>query len=143
MVVSLPGTFQRGNTAHLKHGVWSDRKVDPLALELAEGLAHERPELARYPATVWAWARAEARCALLEEWFADHRLVTEDGEVAPVTRFLVQFEKLAIQLRSKLGLDPRSEAELATSRAEATASVYDLDALRERGREAMALRDSG
>jgi hypothetical protein len=52
-----------------------------------------------------------------------------------VTRFLVQFERLALDLRAKLGLDPRSEAELRKTRAEVARGAYDLDALREKGRE--------
>jgi hypothetical protein len=49
-----------------------------------------------------------------------------------------------MQLRERLGLDPKSEAELARGQAEAARSVVDLDALRERGRAALkARRDVG
>ena len=132
--------FASANLAHLTHGVWSDRKVNPLARELATGLVEERSDLAEHGAAVWAWARAEARCILLDEWFTDHPLVDEEGNTAPALRFVTQFENTAASLRTRLGLDPRSEAELARSRAEAHHSVYDLDALRERGREALAAR---
>lgn len=141
MVVTVPANaFEEGNTAHLKHGVWSDRKIDPVALEFAEGLVEERPELLRFPASVWAWARAEARCLLLQEYFAEHRLVDEDGDVVPVTRFVHQFEKLAMQMREKLGLDPKSEADLITSRAEATRHSFDINALIDAGAEALESR---
>ena len=132
--------FPKGNLAHRKHGIWSRSTYDPIAGELAEGLIEERPDLAEYPETVWAWARAEGRCLLLAEWLVDHPLVDARGKPAPVSRFIVQFENQAVALRSKLGLDPRSEAELASSRAQATLQTFDIEGLRARGREVGALR---
>ena len=137
-----PNPFPKGNTTSLTHGVWSDRKVSQPAVELVGVLLEARPDLTAYPETVWAWARAEARCLLLEAWLVDHPLVDEKGSPAAVARYVAQFERLAADLRGKLGLDPKSEAELATTRAQATQSVYDLEALRERGQEAMSLRES-
>ena len=134
----LLGTRRVGPT-----GVWSDRRINPQAVELTHTLQGMRPELAAYPETVWAWARAEARCLLLEEWLVDHPLVDEDGGVAPVARYVTQFERLAAELRAKLGLDPKSEAELASSRAQATLHTFDIEELRARGREAMELRGDG
>ena len=122
-----PNPFPEGNTSSLTHGIWSERRVNKPAEQLAAGLLEARPDLVGYPQAVWAWARAEARCLMLEEWLRDHRLVDNTGRPAPVSRYLVQFERLAAEFRSKLGLDPKSEAELASSRAQAT-----LDALRRR-----------
>jgi len=99
-----------------------------------------RPDLVSYPETVWAWARAEARCLLLEEWLEENPLVGEDGELAPVGRYVGQFERLAADLRARLGLDPKSEAELASSRAQATLVSFDIEELRARGREVLELR---
>ncbi len=64
----------------------------------------------------------------------------EDGQLAPVARYVGQFERLAADLRARLGLDPKSEAELASSRAQATLVSVDIEELRARGREVLALR---
>ena len=135
--------FPAGNTISRTHGVWSDRRVNPHAVKLTHTLLGVRPDLAAYEETVWAWARAEARCLLLEEWLMDHPLVEEDGNVAPVARYVSQFERLAADLRAKLGLDPKSEAELASSRAQATLHTFDIEELRARGREVVAIRADG
>jgi len=132
--------FESANLANRKHGIWSRRTYEPISRELAEGLIEDRPDLANYPETVWSWARAEARCLLLAEWLADHPLVDSRGKPAPVSRFIVQFENQAMSLRAKLGLDPKSEAELASSRAQATLHTFDIEELRARGREVVALR---
>jgi len=125
-----------------RHGVWSKRRVDPLTAELAAGLLADRPDLERYPETVLAWARAEARCVLLADWVAEHGLVTADGETPAPLRYVAQFERLALNLRSRLGLDPRSEIELVRESAEAARSAVDLDALRERGRAVLDAREA-
>ena len=135
--------FASGNTTSRTHGVWSDRRVNPQAVELAKTLLEVRPDLAGYTETVWAWARAESRCMLLERWLEDHALVEEDGTVAPVARYVSQFERLAADLRAKLGLDPKSEADLASSRAQATLHTFDIEELRARGQEVMELRANG
>ena len=127
--------FEPGNTAAVRHGAWSSRKVDPLAAELVAGLLADRPDLAAYPETVMAWARAEARVVILAEHQAEHGLIDDKGEVRG-GRYVAQFERLAADLRARLGLDPRSEAELTRERADATRSAVDLDSIRERGRAA-------
>jgi hypothetical protein len=135
--------FPPGNTVSISHGIWSKRQVDPAACELAEGLLVNRPDLAGYPETVCSWAVAEARCLLLAEWLTDHLMVDEKGRPAPVLRFVVSFERLAADLRARLGLDPRSEADLVRSRAEAARGSFDLEALREEGRKVRELRGGG
>ena len=47
---------------------------------------------------------------------------------------------MAMQLRAQLGLDPASEAALATAQADAAWNVVDVDALRAKGREALKAR---
>jgi len=47
---------------------------------------------------------------------------------------------LAMQLRERLGLDPKSEAELANAQSDAARNVVDLDGLRARGRAALERR---
>jgi len=125
--------FAAENLAALRSGVWSRRKVDPIASEFVLGLLADRPDLGGYPEAVAAWARAEARCVLLAEHFADGLIA--DGQERPGLRYVAQFERLASTLRERLGLDPRSEAELARDRVDAVRDAVDLDALRERGRE--------
>jgi hypothetical protein len=128
--------FEKGNTVSTRHGVWSQRKVDPMAEELASGLIVDRPDLAGHPETVFAWARAEARCILLADHFGDG-LFDGEGNERPGLRLIAQFERLAADLRARLGLDPRSEAELARERGAATLTAVDLEAVRARGRAAM------
>jgi hypothetical protein len=47
------------------------------------------------------------------------------------------FERAAADARSRLGLDPTSEAKLRLTQAAAAAQVVDLDAIRARGRAAL------
>lgn len=128
--------FEPGNEVSVRHGVWSKRKVDPVAEELSSGLLVDRPDLAGHPETVFAWARAEARCLLLADHFADG-LFDGEGAERPGLRLIQQFERLASDLRTRLGLDPRSEAELARERGAATLTAVDLEAVRARGRASM------
>lgn len=128
--------FKAGNVAGMRHGAFSSRRVDPIAEELAAGLLEDRPDLEGYPEVVWAWARPEARCLLLAEHFADG-LFDQDGAVRPGLRYVARFERQADQLRQRLGLDPRSEAELFRDRISAPRGAVDLDRLREEGRRAL------
>lgn len=132
--------FEKGNTVSTRHGVWSNRKVDPIAGELAAGLLADRGDLIEHPETVWAWARAEARCLLLADHFSEG-LFDGEGNERPGLRLIGQFERLAADLRARLGLDPRSQAELARDRAEVARSVVDLEAVRARGRAALQPHD--
>lgn len=134
--------FRPGHTLSMRHGAFSNRKVDPVAAELVDGLLADRPDLAEHPEAVHAWGRAEARCMLVDEWLADHSLVDADGKPAGIAVLIPRFEKLAADLRARLGLDPRSQAELTRQRMDATRSAVDLDAVRERGREARAARET-
>jgi hypothetical protein len=111
-----------------------------VAQELASAILDDRGHLARYPETVWAWARAEARCLLLADWIAEHGMLDESGAMVAPLRYVAQFERLAIELRARLGLDPRSEAELARERVETERGIVDLDALRARGRSVLEAR---
>ena len=132
--------FTNGNLVRVTHGVWSDRRVNPVAREMVEALTTDRPDLADHAAAVWSWARAESRCLLLEVWFDEHELIDSDGKVPAAAQLVTRFEKLAMSLRTRLGLDPQSQAYLQSSRADAARTTYDLEALRERGREAMIER---
>ena len=138
--MGLMPAFTNGNLARLSHGAYSHRRVNPIARELAERLIVERPDLEEHPAAVWSWARAESRCLLLEAWLDEHEFIDEDGKMSAAAQLTTRFEKLALSLRTRLGLDPQSQAQLQNSRAEAAKITYDLEALRERGREAIRER---
>lgn len=132
--------LQPGHELSLRHGVWSARKIDPIALGLAAGVVADRPDLKPYPEAVMAWARAEARCMLADDYIVEHGLLDADGEPRGVLSHLVRFENLAARLRERLGLDPLSEPQLARERAEATVAVVDLDEMHRRGRAALDAR---
>jgi hypothetical protein len=139
--------FEAGNTAAVRAGAWSPRKVDPLAAELVEAVTELRPDLAeaRHAFSVWAWARAEAACLLYTAWFAEHPVITEEGDAPGVVAW-DRAERRADALRQRLGLDPTSEAALRRLQAEATGAAIDLETLRDEGRrarEARALRSGG
>ena len=134
-------TAKPGNTLALKHGAHSARVYQPVARELAEGIVAERSYLADYPSAVSAWAEAEARALLLREWIANQGMFGDDGEPrGTVLKWLNAFEGRARELRRDLGLDPRADAELAKTRAEAHHAAADLDAVRAAGREALRRR---
>jgi len=136
------GTFSNGNLAHLSHGAYSDRRVNPIARELAEGLVVDRPDLGDHPAAVWSWARIESKCVLLEEWLDEHDFIDGEGKPTAPAQLVTRYEKLAMALRARLGLDPLSQAQLQSSRAQATLSTYDIEELRARGREVIELREN-
>ena len=135
--------FTNGNLVRVTHGVYSDRRVNPIARELAEGLIVERPDLEDHPAAVWSWARIESKCLLLEAWLDEHGFIDGDGKPTAPAQLVTRYEKLALNLRARLGLDPLSQAQLQTTRGQATLVSYDIEELRARGREVMALREDG
>jgi hypothetical protein len=135
--------FAPGHELSTRHGARSPRKVEPLAVELAEALLGDRPDLAAYPEATMAWARAEARCCLLSEWIAARGLIDPDSDQPTLgLRWLATFERQAAEFRATLGLDPTSEARLAKERADATRGAVDLERLRERGREARQVAEN-
>jgi hypothetical protein len=136
--LSTRAPFAKGNKAALRHGAYGE--VDPVAETLAAELLRDRPDLERFPEAVRAWARAETRCLMLEQWFLHHGLLGADGKATASERLLATSERLAMSLREKLGLDPKSEAELMNVQADAARNVVDLDALRARGRAALQRR---
>jgi len=131
--------FAPGNTLALRSGHRAPRVYGSLAEHLVAGLAEDRPDLTRYPEALAAWATAEAQTALLRRHLEEVGLMDEEGQPRKgLLDWLVRLENLAARQRSTLGLDPRSEAQLARERAEAATLAVDLDALAARGRAAMA-----
>jgi len=147
-----------GNEAAVTHGATSERRVGPLAERIAHDLLtdpdvppHIREPL--FSASVQAWARAEAVCALLWVWLSERDIMagltaaattTEEERqskgrvdrksvtrsVAPVIDTLRKYEVQAANLRARLGLDPASAArvgrDLALTRR-LTAGATPLD----------------
>ncbi len=138
--MGLMSAFSNGNLARATHGVYSDRRVNPVARELVSAVLDARPDLKDHPVATWAWARAESRCLMLESWLDEYDFLDVDGKPTAPAQLVTRYEKLAMALRARLGLDPQSQAQLQSSRADAAKVTYDLEALRERGREAMLER---
>jgi hypothetical protein len=130
--------FGLQNAAAVRHGAWSTRRVDPVAAEVIAGVLERRPDLAEHPEALHAWARAEARCLLFADYLCDRDICSD--EATRVLRHVGTFERLANELRGRLGLDPSSEARLVTARADAARQVVDLDGIRARGRRAIEAR---
>ena len=140
-------SFQPGNALSIRHGAQSERVVGPLADQLAEWLVAEYPDLAegRYAFSVSAWARAEARAALLSLFLDAQGLVHGDGDRRGEARehLLEQVrkeERRASEERKNLGLNPAAHATLEKQRAEALKGAVDLTELQRRGREAIEAR---
>lgn len=103
-----------GNMRALQHGGYSPRKVDPLAADIIEQTRQHvtwwRPA---DEASVWAWARVEARVQLVTEWLTERGGdVADDGAVRPAADLLMRLEARAESMRSRLGLEPLSRARL-------------------------------
>lgn len=130
--------FAPGHELSIRHGIWSKRRVEPLVAELIAGVLVDRPDLGRFPEATAAWARAEARCLLLEDYLAAEGIASERGE--KTLRFVAQFEREAREHRKTLGLDPHSEADLMRNRADAANSAWSLDKALEKGRQVLDLR---
>lgn len=103
-----------GNTIAQKHGAFSPRVVDPVAASLVENVVELVPYLGdpSYEPAVWAWGRAEARVQVLAAWLDENGPLDEAGDPRPALAALLQFERLAMNHRTRLGLDPLSRAAL-------------------------------
>jgi hypothetical protein len=106
--------FEKGNTQPEKHGAYMSRRVDPVAKDLVERVLDQVAYLTdpSYEGAVWAWGRAEARVLVLSSWLDEHGPLDEDGVPRPALAALLQFERLASNHRTRLGLDPLSRAQL-------------------------------
>lgn len=133
--------FSPGNFDRRTHGVYSERTFHPIAEELRDLLLEARPDLQDHMPAVMAWARAEARVLLAEDWFVDHPMIEPDGKVTDVAKFVNKLEGTAQRMRQELGLTPMSQAKLATERAQATRHSFDISKLIDAGAEAIEARD--
>lgn len=153
--------FGPGNAVATRHGIYSPRKVDPLATSLVEGLLADDDVAylrgASYRPACWAWARAEATVQLLVEHIETigglvealnergsekseethsgghtHR-VSQSVRTASALAALDRAERHAQTCRSRLGLDPVSRFRMGKDVAAATLDMATfLSAERER-----------
>jgi hypothetical protein len=117
--------FLAGNAIRKTHGAYHAATVDPIARQLVESLGEVEyiagtPEFA---ASVWGWARAEAKVQLLSAYLDREGVLDGDGVPRPALDALHKFERLAAEARSRLGLDPASRARMGRSVAGAS---FDL-----------------
>jgi hypothetical protein len=72
-----------GGVGDLRHGAYPPRRTDPLAAELVDLVltdpATQYLQAPHWRPAVWAWAKAEAQCQLLEEYLARRAEETGDG----------------------------------------------------------------
>lgn len=135
--------FSDGNVAQLGSGYRSPRVYSQVAAALVAGLVEQRPDLAAHPEALASWGDAEARAALLRSRLDEHGMFNDSGEAREnLLRQLDRFERRAADARQRLGLDPRSEAELALLRARAMREgqlvpSVDLGQLAKAGRAAL------
>lgn len=132
-----------GWLASLRHGAHSQRVIDPLAEELAARLVEEAPELGafRFRFCLGAWARAEARAAVLGLFLDATGLVDSAGE--PRERLLRELraeERRAAEERRELGLSPGSYARLQKELSEAARARVDVEKLVAEGRKIVEAR---
>jgi hypothetical protein len=142
--------FEAGNTAALKHGASSPRKIRPIAEEIREVLLAEAPWIDRpaFAGAVRSLCWTEAQVVLLTEWLNEHGVLRDRGvdELEPqpraATRLLRDLENRAEKLRSSLALTPTSMAKmLGTLRAVVEDSDDGLMALKAEGRKMLAARE--
>ncbi|MGO4957917.1 hypothetical protein ACTQ49_11740 [Luteococcus sp. Sow4_B9] len=123
------------------HGAKSPTIYAARAATLAEGLLAERPDLARYPEAVQAWATAEARCQLVREYEANAGgLLDGNGDPRSFAALATSLEKAAAAARDRLGLDPVAEAKLARDRASASLTTVNLAEMTAHGRAILEQR---
>lgn len=134
--------IQPGHTVTLRHGAKSPRTVNPIAAELVEETVRLAPFLGEptFGPAMQAWARAEARCLLLEQWLDEHGLLDEQGNPRPATALMTQQENLALKHRTRLGLDAASRAGIEASLTSTAASQASLEAALAAGAEALRAR---
>jgi hypothetical protein len=129
--------FQPGHTLSTRHGAFSPRKVDPLASEMVDLILGD-PALAYLQAphwrpAIWAWAKSEAQCQLLEEYLARRAEEAGDGvgdlgDERVRSAYLLHHRASARAMsgRRQLGLDPLSAARLGRDKAAAGVDMAQL-----------------
>jgi hypothetical protein len=132
--------FENGNTAAEKHGAHSVRRFRPLADQLKAEVIAEAPWLSR-PAFKWAveaWAVAEAKARIVDDWLNDHDIM--EPEAAPANALSDRLHARAGALRPRLGLDAEALSKLLATFAGVPGAEDALDALKAEGRRLIEAR---
>lgn len=131
--------FEPGHTASVKSGAGSERLLTPVVEELRAAVGEAAPWVLApaFGPALESWLWAEARCALYRRWFDERGLWNEDGESSPGLVAYERAEGRAAQLRTELGMTPRSLVDILGKLAshEPEAMRGALDALRATGAE--------
>lgn len=118
--------FEPGNTLGTRHGLNSERAVQPLAAAMV-ATALEQCDYLRDPSfepALVSWARLEAKAELLHRWLDDNGMVDgETGKIRDAAKILTTYENSANKLRAELGMTPLSRAKL---RKETASTAVDL-----------------
>lgn len=136
--------FAKGNLIAMQHGAWSPAKVDPRAEDLVQRILGDESlvflQAPSYRPALYAWARAEARVQLLDEYLGTDAVGDlESDRVKTAWTLLDKFSARAESARHRLGLDPVSRARLGKDvaqgrQADAAAIMAELRRMdRERG----------
>ncbi len=134
--------FTDGNAAAVRHGAYSERAVDPLA-RLAHATLKEAAPWITAPAfshSLAALSRVTAQVTLVDRYVTDVGPLDADGKPRAAVELQVRLERLAADLRSRLGLDPSSYAKIQADLAGAARDV-GLEALRAEGEAILRARD--
>ena len=114
---------------------------EPVAVELQREYISRHPHLEDYAEALAGLCRMEARALLIDKWLAEHGMVDAKGRWRDrALTALRQFEGQAAAYRSRMGLDPMSQARLALDRAQAAATASAMPSVRDAGRAALAAR---
>lgn len=144
--------FGEGNRAAVVHGADSPRAVVPAAEQLVEqflglGSCPAYLKEAKFLPAVQAWARLQARTALLSDWLdgmTPEEMATprKVGGSTPVELWL-SAERAASRARERLGLDPASFAKIARDLGIANRAQEDaISRMGETGRQIREKREA-
>ncbi|MDO7881782.1 hypothetical protein [Antiquaquibacter soli] len=132
--------FEPGNSAAVKSGAHSQRKVEEIARKVSDELLERFPVVAEYPETLTALARVEGITRLLFSDIVTNGAYDKKGQFR--TSLLERYftaENTGAKLRSSLGMTPQSEAQVARDRAVAASNTVDvLGELMKQGRATKA-----
>ena len=136
--------FEPGNEAAVRHGAFSQKRVERAAEIIGADLLERYPHVRDFPESVAALARVEGITKMMASDIAKG-LYNKQGELkASLLARWTSAENTAARLRASLGMTPESEASVARDRAAAVslAAGVDLHAIAARGGAAMAARDA-
>jgi hypothetical protein len=123
-----------GNQLARTHGVWAADVTDE-AREILPRL-FEQADIERHPLAAVLAAETWIRLRRAEADIAGRGMVLDDRP-HPLLRYVSQWHRELLDVAREYGMTPRSEAEVARARADASRLAVDLDAIRARGRDAL------